>query len=110
MYEIGQKVKVKSWEQMEKEYGSAFGAINTPSSFTDEMRRFCGMIFTISYVDQDHKAYGVEVKNNAALNEDLERYSWDEEMLMPTKLGNIIRERIKNVQILRQEKQFYRNI
>ena len=35
MYKVGQKVRVKSWEQMEKEYGlTPYGSIKTPSSFT----------------------------------------------------------------------------
>ena len=47
MYKVGQKVRVKSWEQMEKEYGlNSCGSIKTPSSFTREMIWFCGMIFT----------------------------------------------------------------
>ena len=31
MYKVGQKVRLKSWEQMEKEYGlNSWGSIKTP--------------------------------------------------------------------------------
>lgn len=99
MYEVGQKVRVKSWEQMEREYGSTDGAINTPSSFTSDMRRFCGMVFTINYANwSGHVTYDVEAKGNKALSDELEQYWWDEEMFEPVGLlAKIIQRRRRNV-------------
>ena len=99
MYEVGQKVRVKSWEQMEREYGSTDGAINTPSFFTADMRRFCGMVFTISYVDySSYITYDIEARNNKTLSDELEDYWWDEEMFEPTgSLAEIIQRRKENV-------------
>ena len=46
--EIGKKYLVKSWEEMEKEYGlDECGYINVPAAFVPSMRRFCKTIVTI---------------------------------------------------------------
>lgn len=51
MYKVGQKVRIKSWEQMEKEYGlNRLGSIPTFSAFTREMIVFCGNIYTIKSI------------------------------------------------------------
>ena len=62
MYEVGQKVRVKSWEQMEREYGSNDGIIDTPSSFTPEMQCFCGKQYRIKALHNtvDNNVYDLE--------------------------------------------------
>ena len=103
MYEIGQKVRVKSWEQMEREYGSNDGIINTPSSFTSDMRCFCGGRYKIRalYGDIDSSViYDLETINgDPDMDSELLWYCWDKEMLIPSegKLGNMIKERRNNV-------------
>ena len=43
-----QVVLIKSWEQMEKEYGlNSYGAINCKYTFTKEMKYLCNTIITI---------------------------------------------------------------
>lgn len=100
MYKVGQKVKVKSWEQMEREYGLNFnGNINTPSLFTREMSWFCEMIFTIKNVKSGsfRVTYDLET-NNKELNDEITYYYWDEEMLEPAGLlAQIIQRRKGNV-------------
>lgn len=98
MYKVGQKVRVKSWEQMEREYGiNSYGSIKTPSSFTREMNCFCGMIFTIKNVRSGyfHVTYDLET-NNKELNDKITHYYWDEEMLASASLLAQIIQRRKN--------------
>lgn len=100
MYKVGQKVRVKSWEQMEKEYGlTSYGSIKTPSSFTREMNCFCGMIFTIKNVRSDsfRVTYDLET-NNKVLNNKIKYYYWDEEMFTSASLlAQIIQRRKTHV-------------
>ena len=52
-FKVGDKVKVRSWEDMEKEFGlSRYGNIKTPGScyFDMCMREWCGKTLTISKV------------------------------------------------------------
>ena len=103
MYKVGQKVRVKSWEQMEKEYGlNSCGSIKTPSSFTREMNWFCGMIFTIKNVRSGifRVTYDLEtITGDEDENRELLYFCWDEVMLIPIagKLETMIKERRKNV-------------
>ena len=51
MYREGDKVKVRQWNDMEREYGlDMCGTIQVPCSFMPAMREFCGRIVTISRV------------------------------------------------------------
>lgn len=50
-FEIGDLVRVRDWEDMAAEYGTKPGTtyINCPYwVFTDRMRDYCGMVFTVS--------------------------------------------------------------
>jgi len=42
-----QVVRIKSWEQMEKEYGLLFGSINCGATFTPQMKYLCNAIICI---------------------------------------------------------------
>ena len=47
----GDRVRVRSWEDMEQEYGIGYAtAINVPFYFVVEMRQFCGMEFVVTDV------------------------------------------------------------
>jgi hypothetical protein len=71
-YKIGDVVTVKTWEEMEKEYGLVYfpdlneNCINLePFWFLPEMKRFCGQKITIDfvfgdsyYIKEDNGMYG----------------------------------------------------
>ena len=50
-FRVGDKVKVRSWDSMKKEYGTdGCGCIKVPCVFTPEMKKFCGKVVTITHV------------------------------------------------------------
>jgi len=58
MYKKGDRVKVRQWDDMKREYGlDSYGAIAIPGSFMPEMREYCGKTVTIedvmSYTRED---------------------------------------------------------
>lgn len=54
-YKVGDKVKIKTWEQMESEFGcDSCGYINCECSFTTEMDKYCGTVQEISFVHNDY--------------------------------------------------------
>ena len=56
-FKIGQRVRIRKWEDMEKEFGrNVSGSINCRFCFPKEMLRFCGKIATIDYL-RDYKVY-----------------------------------------------------
>lgn len=70
-YEVGDKVRVRSWESMEKEFGQdKDGDINISPCFTKEMKKYCGKIVTI------HRTKGAI----CYVREDSGRYAWCEDM------------------------------
>ena len=52
-FKVGDKVRVRSWESMEKEFGfiDKWNTIN--NGFVTGMRNYCGNIYEISEVDDD---------------------------------------------------------
>ena len=78
MLKIGQKVRVKSWERMEREYGlDEDGNIITPATFTESMSKFCGKIYEISEVDP------LGFVTYKLAGDVPEYYYWDDKMLEP---------------------------
>lgn len=56
MYKIGDKVKIRTWKSMEKEFGlTSTGYINCNALFTELMHGFCGEIFTINKIEEDNR-------------------------------------------------------
>ena len=50
-FKIGDKVRVRQWADMEKEYGlDPWGDIRVPHSFTIDMKKYCGTVRTIKSV------------------------------------------------------------
>ena len=50
-YKVGDKVRVRQWNEMEKEFGlDSDGDIKCESCFTRAMKKFCGKIFTVEEV------------------------------------------------------------
>lgn len=60
MYEVGDRVLIKQWDDMAAEYGvSESGSINVEQSFVPAMRKYCGQIMTVSFV-YEYGAYTLE--------------------------------------------------
>lgn len=54
-YKVGDKVTVRSWEDMEKEFGlDAAGDIKVKCFFTKQMEKFCGKQLIIDRIDGDN--------------------------------------------------------
>ena len=53
-FKVGDRVRIKSWEQMEKEFGMEFDWIACKCGFNSEMRHLCGRTATISEIN-DYK-------------------------------------------------------
>jgi hypothetical protein len=50
-FKVGDKVRIKEWHEMEKEYGlNCTGSINCPGRFTYEMKKLCGKSATITEI------------------------------------------------------------
>ena len=50
-FKVGDRVRIKSWEQMEKEFGMEFDWIACKCGFSREMRHLCGRTATILAID-----------------------------------------------------------
>lgn len=78
---VGQKYKVRSWDDMEREFGTAQigGVTYIPclESFVKDMCRFCGTTVTVSYFNN----------NVFRIEEDNGRYAWSTDMITP--LGDL---------------------
>lgn len=61
-YKAGDKVRVRQWGDMAKEFGECLGAIDTPFClFTSSMRVYCGLVYEIAKV---YGCYYYELKSN----------------------------------------------
>ena len=50
-YNIGDKVTIRQWDDMESEFGlNEFGNIRVPNAFTESMKRYCGQTLPIIHV------------------------------------------------------------
>ena len=50
-YKVGDKVKVRTWEDMEKEFGlNQNGYIDCDAAFVTDMKEYCGKIVTIAKI------------------------------------------------------------
>ena len=51
IYNIGDKVTIRQWDDMESEFGSnESGEIKVPKFFTESMKQYCGQTLPIIYV------------------------------------------------------------
>lgn len=58
-FEVGDLVRVKTWEEMESQYGlTRHGEINVPYGFFRGMRHLCGLEFVITNIAEYEKVYG----------------------------------------------------
>lgn len=50
-YNIGDKVTIRQWEDMESEFGlNEYGEIKVPKCFTEPMKQYCGQTLSIVHV------------------------------------------------------------
>lgn len=50
-YNIGDKVTIRQWEDMESEFGlDKYGSINVPKRFTNNMKKYCGQTLPIVHI------------------------------------------------------------
>lgn len=51
-YKVGDRVKIRQWDDMEKEFGlNDFGSIKCACGFVDNMKSLCGRTATIKEID-----------------------------------------------------------
>ena len=71
-YKVGDKVRVRKWDDMVEEFGEYIESIDIPiCSFTKEMREYCGEIVTIKEIKDGNSYY---------IKEDNEEWYWVDEM------------------------------
>lgn len=81
-FKVGDRVQFKTWEEMEKEFGTyGDGIIRASMIFTKQMRHLCGTFATIRYIGQN--GYDVYLKDFTAEGRTFFAYSLD--MLKPSK-------------------------
>lgn len=73
MFNSGDIVEIKQWDEMVKEFGERNGSIPCLFSFIESMRRFCGKRYTIDKI-VDRKVFFVE-------SLDLEGYKFSTDMI-----------------------------
>lgn len=79
-YNVGDKVRVRQWDDMVKEYGllgDAKSDICIPG-FTNGMKKFCGSVVTISNIIFNDSGY--------LIKEDNQNWYWIDKMLEPYKV------------------------
>ncbi len=59
MFDTGDIIEIKQWDEMKKEFGERHGSIPCLFSFIESMRRFCGKRYTIDKI-VDRKVFFVE--------------------------------------------------
>ena len=81
-FKVGDRVQFKSWEEMEKEFGTySDGNIRTHIVFSKQMRHLCGTFATIRYLGQD--GYDVYLQDMTAKG--YTRFLYSTDMLKPAK-------------------------
>lgn len=76
-YKVGDKVRVRQWDDMAKEFGFS-GCTKSNIDilgclFTNNMKKFCGSVVTISNITSDNSRY--------LIKEDDQNWYWTDEML-----------------------------
>ncbi len=74
-FKVGQRVRFKTWEEMEKEFGlDKDGDIDCSKCFTKNMKKLCGTYATIRAIDKEGR---IELKNFSINHHDFFVYSID---------------------------------
>ena len=75
-YKVGDKVRVRQWDDMKREFGECLGAIDTSFClFVSSMKVYCGLVYEIA------KVYGCyyELKSNE--KPDIKKWYFTDDML-----------------------------
>lgn len=90
-FEVGDKVKIKSWQEMEEEFGlNCAENINCKFTFVKEMEKYCGAVATIRRIDSDGE---VELTSTSS-NLDFSDWTFSTDMIKKTndfKTGDKVR-------------------
>jgi len=79
-YKVGDKVKIRSWDSMAKEYGTdCNGDIKIPHFFNRDMKKYCGRVMTICDMRPATIGHGY-----VYFLEDAAGWRFGEEMFEPT--------------------------
>ena len=83
-YKIGDKVKVKKWEDLELEYEvDEYGSICHGAMFIQEMKEYCGKEFVIEQVWNDrYSCHGISYLWQDWMFEDVETKQIDHELVV----------------------------
>lgn len=74
---VGDKLRVRDWEDMEREFGlDRDGDIKCTPFFVEEMRKFCGKVVNVNYVAYDK----YDEKLKIGIREDNDMYIWSVDM------------------------------
>lgn len=57
-FNVGDRVIVRQWDDMEREFGLTGDSINCKCTFVPSMRSFCGKEFTITKIESDKVVSG----------------------------------------------------
>ena len=89
-YKVGDKVRVRDWDDMVKEFGICGENITIPGCyFVELMKKYCNNIVTISELTISHKYL---------VKEDADRFCWCDEMFEPLDpLNNALDEMMKKI-------------
>ena len=71
-YEVGDKVKVKSWDKMVAQYGldeDGWVDVDGAVSFMPEMKKYCGKTVTIKEVNKNESYYFIDGDDYCAYSE-----------------------------------------
>lgn len=60
-FNVGDKVIIRQWDDMEREFGLTGNAINCDCLFVPSMKSICGKVFTITQIEHDRVVRGLEV-------------------------------------------------
>lgn len=79
-FKVGQKVKIRKWDDMVSEYGvDGLGDIACDGTFVKGMKPLCGLIFTISEINDTH----VYFKKDPAYNNMYTNWEFSTDMIEP---------------------------
>lgn len=80
-FKMGDRVEIKSWEEMEREFPSRYGCdISCQCTFTQEMKKFCGRTATVKWVKNDRGGENV-IFTNWSDDSEVKFYNFSTDMI-----------------------------